>query len=150
MVTDDVTTDRRWPAPAPVAQQSEVRSVIAVPVREGNETTGAVNVYSRRIGAFGAAGRRIAELATAAVAGILQNVAERESMQTLADNLERALTSRAVIDQAKGMVMARLGVDADNAFTRLVKLSSHLNVKLRDLASLIVEGHVDAILRADE
>jgi AmiR/NasT family two-component response regulator len=92
----------------------------------------------------------MAELAAVAVAGILQNVAERESMQALADNLERALTSRAVIDQAKGMVMARLGVGADDAFARLVTLSSRLNVKLRDLAGLIVEGHVDAVLRAGE
>jgi GAF domain-containing protein len=127
-----------------------VRSVIAVPVREDAETTGAVNVYSRRTEAFGAAGRRIAELAAAAVAGILQNVAERESMQALADNLEKALTSRAVIDQAKGIVMARLGVNADDAFARLVKVSSRLNVKLRDLAGLVVEGHVDAILRAGD
>ena len=149
VVTDDVTTDPRWPVLAPLAAESKVRSVIAVPVREEGETTGAVNVYSRHTAAFGAAGRRIAELATAAVAGVLQNVAERESMQTLAANLERALTSRAVIDQAKGMVMARLGINADEAFARLVKLSSHLNVKLRDLARLIVEGHVDAILRGD-
>jgi AmiR/NasT family two-component response regulator len=69
-------------------------------------------------------------------------------MQTLAENLERALTSRAVIDQAKGVIMARLGVNADDAFARLVSLSSRLNVKVRDLAGLIVEGHVDAVLRA--
>jgi putative methionine-R-sulfoxide reductase with GAF domain len=149
VVSSDVTTDSRWPALGPLAEASEVRSVISVPVREESETTGAVNVYSRRTEAFGAAGRRIAELAAAAVAGILLNVAERESMQTLADNLERALTSRAVIDQAKGMLMARLGVNAEEAFARLVNVSSHLNVKLRDLAELIVEGHVDAILRAD-
>ena len=148
VVTSDVATDSRWPALGSLAEASEVRSVIAVPVREESETTGAVNVYSRRTEAFGAAGRRIAELAAAAVAGILLNVAERESMQTLADNLERALTSRAVIDQAKGMVMARLNVNAEEAFARLVKVSSHLNVKLRDLAELIVEGHVDAILHA--
>jgi hypothetical protein len=41
-------------------------------------------------------------------------------------------------------------VSADDAFARLVKLSSHLNVKLRDLATLIVEGRVDAILRAGD
>jgi GAF domain-containing protein len=150
VVTDDVTADERWPTLARLAQRSEVCSVIAVPVREDGEATGVVNVYSRRTTAFGPAGRRIAELAAAAVTGILQNVAERESMQALAANLERALSSRAVIDQAKGMVMARLGVNAEDAFARLVKLSSHLNVKLRDLAALIVEGHVDAVLRADD
>jgi AmiR/NasT family two-component response regulator len=100
--------------------------------------------------AFGPAGRRIGGVAAAAVAGVLQNVAERESMKNPAANLERALTSRAVIDQAKGMIMARLGVDADDAFARLVRLSSRLNVKIRDLAALIVEGHVDAVLHATE
>jgi AmiR/NasT family two-component response regulator len=69
-------------------------------------------------------------------------------MKSLAANLERALTSRAVIDQAKGVIMARLGVDADDAFARMVNLSSRLNVKIRDLATLITEGHVDAVLRA--
>jgi GAF domain-containing protein len=148
VVADDVTADPRWPGLARLAQDSDVRSVIAVPVREEGATTGALNIYARRTGAVGPAGQRIAVLAAAAVAGILRNVAERESMQALAANLERALTSRAEIDQAKGIVMARLGVSADDAFARLVQLSSHLNVKLRDLATLIIEGQVDAILRA--
>jgi LytS/YehU family sensor histidine kinase len=150
VVSKDVTADPRWPALGRLARASKVRSVVVVPVREEGRTTGAVNVYSGRTGAVSPAGRRIAVLAAAAVTGILQNVAEREAMQALATNLERALTSRATIDQAKGMVMARVGVSADDAFARLVKLSSYLNVKLRDLAALIVEGHVDAILRAGD
>jgi ANTAR domain len=48
------------------------------------------------------------------------------------------------------MIMARLDVNADDAFARLVGLSSRLNVKIRDLAELIVEGHLDAVLRAGE
>jgi hypothetical protein len=122
--------------------------VHAVPGRDDGQTTGAVNVYSSRGAAFGHAGQRIAEVATAAVASVLRTVAEREAMENLATGLERALTSRAVIDQAKGMIMARLGVDADDAFARLVHVSSRLNVKVRDLATLVVEGHVDAVLNA--
>jgi GAF domain-containing protein len=150
VLTDDVTTDARWPALAAVARTGAVRSVLAVPIQEDGTTTGAVNVYSGRVGAFGGAGRRIAELTAASVASVLQNVSERESMQHLAENLERALTSRSVIDQAKGVIMAHLGVNADDAFARMVNLSNRLNVKLRDLAALITEGHVDAILRAAE
>jgi len=148
VICDDVTTDSRWPALARGAGESSVRSVLALPVQENCATTGVVSVYSGRVAAFGPAGRRIGELAAAAVAGVLQNVAERESMKMLAVNLERALTSRAVIDQAKGVIMARLGVNADDAFARLVNLSSRLNVKVRDLATLITQGHVDAVLRA--
>jgi putative methionine-R-sulfoxide reductase with GAF domain/PAS domain-containing protein len=148
VITDDVTTDPRWPALAPIAREGAVRSVIALPVQDDGTTIGVVNAYAGRAGAFGPSARHIAVLATAAVAGVLQNVAERESMRALAANLERALTSRAVIDQAKGMIMARLGVDADDAIARLVNVSSRLNVKLRDLAALVVEGHVDAVLHA--
>ncbi|MGY1802367.1 ANTAR domain-containing protein [Blastococcus sp. SYSU D00922] len=148
VVTADVTADARWPALARLATGDAVRSVVAVPLHEEGRTTGAINCYSGRVDAFGTADRQIAELTAAAVAGILQNVAEREAMQQLATNLERALTSRATIDQAKGMIMARLGVDADDAFARLVSLSSRLNVKVRDLAALVVEGHVDAVLHA--
>jgi PAS domain-containing protein len=150
VISDDVTRDARWPALARVAGKSAVRSVLAMPVQEDGTTTGAVNVYSGRVAAFGPAGRRIGELAAAAVASVLQNVAERESMKTLADNLNRALTSRAVIDQAKGVIMGRLGVNAEDAFARLVNLSSRLNVKVRDLATLITEGHVDAFLDAGD
>jgi putative methionine-R-sulfoxide reductase with GAF domain/PAS domain-containing protein len=146
VLTDDVSADPRWPVLA--RDPGAVRSVLAVPVRDDGQTTGAVNVYSSRAASFGDAGRRIAEVATAAVASVLRTVAEREAMENLAAGLERALTSRAVIDQAKGMIMARLGVDADDAFARLVHVSSRLNVKVRDLATLVVEGHVDAVLDA--
>ncbi|MGR7023077.1 ANTAR domain-containing protein [Geodermatophilus sp. URMC 62] len=149
VVTDDVVADPRWPVLARLVAAGPVRSVLAVPLHEDGTASGAINVYSGRTGAFGLAGRRIAELAAAAVAGVLQNVAEREAMQQLAGNLERALGSRAVIDQAKGILMVRLGVNADDAFARLVTLSNRHNVKVRDLAALVVEGHVDDLLTAD-
>ncbi len=148
VITQEVAADPRWPSLRRLAHESAVRSVLAIPVIEAGETTGVLNVYSREPGAFGAANRRIGELAAAAVTGVLQHVAEREALRELAANLERALTSRAVIDQAKGVIMAKLGVDAEDAFARLVTLSSRLNVKLRDLARLVVEGEGDAVITA--
>jgi GAF domain-containing protein/PAS domain-containing protein len=150
VISADVTADPRWPALAEIAGAGPVRSVLAVPLTEDGTAVGAVNVYSGQPDAFGDVGRRIAELVAAAVAGILQTVAEREAMQKLAANLERALESRAVIDQAKGMIMMRLGVDADDAFARLADVSNRLNIKLRDLAGLVVTGHVDDVLRVSD
>ncbi|MGY1691549.1 ANTAR domain-containing protein [Geodermatophilus sp. SYSU D01105] len=145
----DVTTDERWPTLARLAP-GDVRSVVALPLREGEQPVGVVNVYSSAAGAFGPDSCRIAELVAAAVGGVLQSVAEREALRDLAANLEKALTSRAVIDQAKGVLMARFGVDADDAFARLVTLSNRLNVKLRDLAHLVVEGHAGEVIAALE
>lgn len=58
------------------------------------------------------------------------------------EHLRLALTSRAVIEQAKGMLMLRYGLSAESAFDLLVRWSSHRNVKLRALAALIVEAGV--------
>ncbi|SFP21264.1 PAS domain S-box-containing protein [Geodermatophilus dictyosporus] len=148
VVTGDVTTDERWPQLRALGGPTAVRSVLAIPISDGGQGAAVVNVYAGRRDAFGPANRRIGELAAAAVTGVLQNVAERESLRSLASNLETALTSRAVIDQAKGVLMHRIGVDADEAFARLVTLSSRLNVKLRDLARLVAEGDVELIIAA--
>jgi hypothetical protein len=149
VLVSDVTTDERWPALARRAT-GDVRGVLALPLREGEQPVGVVNVYSSQADAFGPGSCRIAELVAAAVGGVLQSVAEREALRELAANLEKALASRAVIDQAKGVLMARLGIDADDAFARLVALSNRLNVKLRDLAQLVVEGHAAEVLAAIE
>jgi PAS domain S-box-containing protein len=148
VVSGDVTADERWPHLAKRSLDGRVRSVLALPVLENGAGTGVVNVYSGHRHAFGPSNRQIAELVAAAVAGVLQTVAERESLQVLASHLEQALTSRAVIDQAKGVLMAHLAVSADEAFARLVTLSSRLNVKVRDLARLVVEGDAATVLAA--
>jgi GAF domain-containing protein len=148
VLTGDVGADPRWPGLAETAPEGAVRSVLAIPLPEDGVPVGVLNVYSAERDAFDATSLRIAELVAAAVGGVLQTVAERASLRALAANLEKALTSRAVIDQAKGVLMARLGTDADDAFARLVTLSNRLNVKLRDLAQLVVEGHADEVIAA--
>ena len=70
----------------------------------------------------------------------LRTVSERAALNELAENLDRALSSRAVIDQAKGIMMGRYGGSADEAFHRLAALSQRRNVKLRDVARLLVES----------
>ncbi|PRY49975.1 PAS domain S-box-containing protein [Geodermatophilus tzadiensis] len=148
VVTGELRTDPRWPVLARLAAAGPVRSVLAVPVALDGAPTGVLNVYSPRVDAFGPADRRVAELVALAAAAVLQEVAERESLRRLTANLEQALASRSVIDQAKGVLMSRLGVDADDAWARLVTLSNRLNVKVRDLARLVVEGHADEVIAA--
>ena len=60
-------------------------------------------------------------------------------LRTQEAHLREALTSRAVIDQAKGILMARRGLDADSAFAALVTYSQHSNIKLRKLAQELVD-----------
>jgi GAF domain-containing protein len=145
--TPDVTTDPRWPALARLAGASPIRGVLTVPLGAA-DPTGVLGLYCAEPDGFGPAGRRAAELLAAAVGGVLHNVAEGESLRALAANLRCALSSRADIDQAKGVLMARFGVDAEGAFALLVTVSNRLNVKVRVLAGLVVQGRADHLLAA--
>ena len=141
VVCTDVLTDPRWPRLAAAAELQPVRSVLALPLRIADERTGVANLYSTTVGAFATHTVRVGEVVAAAVAAVLREASERASLQALVHHLERALSSRAVIEQAKGIVMAHHGGTADEAFARLVAYSSRQNVKLRELAASIVREH---------
>ncbi|WP_051551268.1 ANTAR domain-containing protein [Nocardioides sp. URHA0020] len=139
IVSTDLRTDDRWPRFAADPRTVAVGGVIAAPMLIGGELVGAVNVY----GDVGDPpdGRLVetAELLAAGVAAVLYELSVREELELTATDMERALSSRATIDQAKGMIMADRGCTAEEAFQHLVELSSTQHVKLRDLARQIVD-----------
>lgn len=137
VVSPDLVTDPRWPALHRDVPDS-VGAVLAVPLQTGDRLVGALNVY-------GHAGTPIeeltqpAELLGATLAAVLYEFGLKNELRDMATDMERALTSRAVIDQAKGIVMADRGCTADEAFRFLVELSSTQQVKLREVARALVE-----------
>jgi AmiR/NasT family two-component response regulator len=66
-----------------------------------------------------------------------------EDLQAEVEQLKGALEGRDVIGQAKGILMERHGIDADEAFARLVEMSQHTNVRLREVAENLVELRAD-------
>jgi GAF domain-containing protein len=140
VVVADLATDLRWPRLAAASRGQSLHSVLALPIRLSDTRAGVITVYGREPGVFGERSVRTGELISAAVAAVLRGAEERASLQNLVHHLERALSSRATIEQAKGIVMAHFGGTADEAFARLVAYSSTHNTKLRDVAALIVEG----------
>ena len=149
ITTADVTTDDRWPRLRHALTDARVRSVLAVPAQLPDERWVVLNVYSDRAGVFTGDSVRLGQMVAAAIVAILQEAAERAALKRLAANLEAALTSRAVIDQAKGVLIARHGGSAEQAFARLSGLSQVLNVKVRDLAPLVVAGSPDVLAALD-
>jgi GAF domain-containing protein len=139
VVSTDLHTDERWPRFAADPRTRGIGGAIAAPMVIGGELLGALNVY----GDVGDPpdGRMVesAELLAAAVAAVLYELTVREELELTASDMERALSSRATIDQAKGMIMADRGCTAEEAFEHLVELSSTQHVKLRDLARQIVD-----------
>jgi PAS domain S-box-containing protein len=139
VVTHRLDEDSRWPELVRMAAPEKVASVLAVPVSLADETVGVVNAYATEPDLFADLDIHTTELLAAAVAAVIYQVRERERLTRLNAQLEEALTSRAAIDQAKGILMARYGYDPDQAFQHLVRVSRSRNIKLRDLARLLVK-----------
>jgi GAF domain-containing protein len=136
---DDMTTETRWPDYAAKVVQSGVRSSLSVPLPYQGSAVGALNVYSTRTGAFATeealtAGTEVAEIVAVAVV----NADAHAQMVDQARNMRLAMESRAVIEQAKGVLMAQRHVDAEQAFDLLRDASQRYNRKLRDIAAGIV------------
>lgn len=138
-VTHDLTADPRWPLFSSRAAGVGARSALALPLQRGTDTIGVVNLYADEANVFTERDIYLAGLFCAAVGAVVQDVQEREALRVLGIQLKTALTSRAEIDQAKGIIMARHGCTADEAFARMVTISRHSNTKLRDLAASLVK-----------
>ena len=132
--TGDLGQERRWPRFATRAQrETGVTSMLCFRLFVAGDTLGALNLYSKAHDAFDEEDRTVGSVFAAHAAVALSSALHDEQM-------EEALLSRDVIGQAKGMLMAREGVSADQAFDMLRRASQRLNVKLRDLAAGMVSG----------
>ncbi|HEY2262276.1 MAG TPA: GAF and ANTAR domain-containing protein [Streptosporangiaceae bacterium] len=137
---DDLASDQRWGEYAVRALARGVRSSLSMPLTAQGRTAGALNAYSGRPHVFGEARTRLAGRFTqdAAVAvGIAARLAARAE---LTGQLRAWLASRAVIDQATGVIMAEQRCTATGAFAILRAASRNRNVKLRQVAEQIITG----------
>ena len=139
VLTPDLRTDARWPTLSALVEPTEVASVLALPVNVRDEMVGVINAYSTQTDAFAGVDIEIAELAAFAVGQVFHRIEGTRALRDMVANLRQALSSRSVIDQAKGILMARHGYDADAAFAALSEQSQQENVKVRDLAVLLTE-----------
>ena len=140
---DDLVSDRRWPAFARECQEEGMRSLFAVPLVSGEECVGALNLYGWQPGTFDDFDASLVRLAASRCADAVVAVSALDGARRLAGQLEQAMASRAVIEQAKGIIMAMRGVPENDAFEVLRKSSQDRNVKVRVLAQQIITGVVD-------
>ncbi len=127
---DDMQSDSRWPKFAAAAVTEGVHSMLCLPLWVTNETLGSLSLYGTAPHAFRAADRRLAELFATHAALALAS-AQRT------DQLRRAMASRDAIGQAKGILMERHRVTADQAFLLLKEQSQRVNRKLVDVAETV-------------
>jgi GAF domain-containing protein len=136
---DDTDDEKRWPEFARACGAHHIRSTLSLPLMADGEGIGALNLYSRTPQAFSPADEVHARRFSEPAAVVVANAYLFWECRQLAENLEAAMASRAVIEQAKGVLMAQRGVDADAAFDLLRIVSQRENVKLREVAQRLVE-----------
>ena len=142
-VADISTAFQRWPRFAAAAQEHGYLAVHAVPMRLRNDIIGALNLFSTHTGDLTGDDAHLARaLADVATIGILQERAIHRS-ETIVEQLEAALHSRVIIEQAKGVLAERGGIDVDEAFRQLRTYARDTNARLSVLANDIVSGQLD-------
>jgi GAF domain-containing protein len=136
----DLTREPRWPRYVPAALEAGVRSSLSVGLPIHESVTGALNMYAGKPDAFDDDARVIAQTFAGYAAVALANAHLYDATATLAQQMQTAMESRAVIEQAKGIVMAERHCTPDEAFALLSQISQDSNRKLREVASALVKN----------
>jgi hypothetical protein len=137
-------SEHLWPSFAKQARSAGFRMVHALPLRLRNDTIGAMNIFNADLVGLSSQDVSLAQaLADAATIGILQERAIRHGVE-LAGQLQGALNSRVVVEQAKGIVAERLQVGMDEAFAALRGYARDQRRGLSDVATAVIAGTVIA------
>jgi GAF domain-containing protein len=136
----DTASDKRWAGWAPRAAAAGAGSVLSVGLPLLDDVSGALNIYGRQPAAFDDRAVSLAQSFAAYAAVALANAYAYHHTSDLARQMQQAMDSRAVIEQAKGIIMAEQRCSADDAFAALTQISQNSNRKLRDVAAALVSA----------
>jgi GAF domain-containing protein len=134
----DMATEGRWPDWAAQALEAGARSSLSIGLPIHEQITGALNVYATKPEAFDSDAVTLGQTFAGYAAVALANAHLYDTQANLAQQMQAAMQSRAVIEQAKGIIMGSRRCTADDAFAILTRISQDTNRKLRDVAAAVV------------
>jgi GAF domain-containing protein len=134
----DMVTETRWPGFAGQAVQAGCLSSLSIALPVQDRVTGGLNIYAGKPRAFDDDAISVAHTFAGYAAVALANAHLYDSTATLAHHMQAAMDNRAVIEQAKGILMGERRISSDEAFLILRKYSQDSNRKLRDVAATLV------------
>lgn len=141
---DDTAAEDRWPRFCRAAARAGFCSCLVLPLRTDRQPAGAVTLYAQDPHAFTGAAHDIALLFAAQGGTSVHNAALYRASRQMVDNLHSALQSQAVIEQAKGILHAELGVSPEEAFSLISRMSQRTNRKARLISADLIEGRIGA------
>jgi GAF domain-containing protein len=134
-----MATEARWPSFTPVAVSQGVAASLSLPIPVAETVAAALNVYATRARAFHDVDRQSLRGLVGFAAAAIANMHLYDESRTLVEQMRAAAQSRAVIDQARGILMVQNHCGPEEAFAILRQTSQHANRKIRDLARDIVD-----------
>jgi len=140
IVLDTRDPESAYPDFAPVALRVGIQHVVSVALPVPQRMIGGLNLYAVAAAGFDDDSVELAETFATYAAVAVANAALDSSTASFARQLQRAVESRAVIDRAKAILMARHRYTGDDAFVALVRMSQQEHLLLRDVAERIVGG----------
>jgi GAF domain-containing protein len=138
VAVDDLVQDDRWGNYRMPALGHGIRSSVSLPLRADGAVLGAFNIYATTPRAFGPVEQLVAQGFADEVSRALELTVRMVERSDMSAHLQAALASRAVIDQAVGIIMGQNRCTTDEAFEVLGSISQNRNVKLRDIAADMV------------
>jgi hypothetical protein len=139
VICADTLTETRWPEFTAAALRMGVRSSVTLSYR--GEAVVALTLLGLRPRAMDPDELQLAELLVAYGGALVGAVADYGDSQRVADQLRDAASSRAIVDQAKGILMHALGCSADEALARMREVSQRSNIRATEVAQRIIDAH---------
>ena len=142
ILADDLEADAQFPAFAKRAREAGMAAVQSFPLRADDQCVGALNMYATHTSPFSEADIETAKLLADVCTTYILNARTLADSYKLAGQLQKALDSRVVIEQAKGKLAEQLGVSVGDAFGLLRKYARNNGLKLHDVAAAVVGGEL--------
>jgi GAF domain-containing protein len=139
----DIAREQRWAAFCHAAADAGFGSCLVLPLHSRRQPAGAIAIYAAYPDTFQEAAHDIALLFAAQGGTALHNAEAYGACRQMADNLQVALESRAVIEQAKDLVSSSVSIPAEQALQLIRRASQRSNQKMRDIAAQLVAGDLD-------
>ncbi|WP_280449986.1 GAF and ANTAR domain-containing protein [Nocardia brasiliensis] len=139
---DDLATDERWPAWSRAAAELGLRASLSAPLVAGSHALGAIKVYAVQPDTFGVREENLLTMFSAQAAMLLAHVRAAEDAERVSAHIADGLRAREVVTLAKGIVMARDGVDERTAFLTLAHTARRQDTTVRQVAERLAGSTV--------
>jgi GAF domain-containing protein len=138
VTSPDLEAETRWPTYRPVALRHGLRSVAAVPLRAGEACIGSLNMFAATPRDWDADDMAIAALFADMAASYVANASDLQRSERIREQLQQALDSRVLLEQAKGLIAGQQGISVELAYNKLREYTRSHNAHLRDVANAVV------------